>query len=193
LSGPESYANGPSWVSSFSVDLLDALSLNESLEIAYVFCSNDWGQVWTPALVLKRLIVQVLQSFHQIVISNVSILSTRRFNELGSDSWEAQNLFFDILAIVQDVMLQQGKELYIIIDRLDLCRKDNDEEFTVKDHFIPLLQNLSRQFRATRVVLTSTVKANGLEKLKKEREVLKNVWIDTKSAQSMDDPSLYNE
>lgn len=127
------------------------------------------------------------------MISNVSILSTRRFNELGNDSWEAQNLFFDILAIVQDVLLQQGKELYIIIDRLDLCRKDNDEEFTVKDHFIPLLQNLSMQFRATRVVLTSTVKANGLEKLKKEKEVLKNIWIDTKSARSMDDPSLYNE
>ena len=39
ISGPES-GPGVSWVSSFSVDLIDALSVNESLIAAYVFCCN---------------------------------------------------------------------------------------------------------------------------------------------------------
>ncbi|KAI9745898.1 MAG: hypothetical protein M1818_000579 [Claussenomyces sp. TS43310] len=191
ISGPES-AEGLSWVSSFSVDLIDALAINESLATTYVFCRNGWDQLWTPALVLKRMIAQVLEAFHQIVIDHVSVLSTRRFRDLGDNAWEAWDLFCDILGILQDIMTQRGSELYIVIDRLDLC-KTIDEDFSVKSHFIPLLQGLSQNYKATRVVLTSTVQAERLETLHQGEKLLRSVWIDVEHAVSMDDANAYDE
>lgn len=148
----------------------------------------------TPALILKRLIATILSSFPQITISHVATLSLNRFQEVnnfnpGLKAWE---LLVEILEIVQDVMIEQRKELFIIIDRLDMCISD-DENFGVRTELIPRLQEIPQRWRNTRVVVTSTVMAERVGTLRGEEDWLRNVWIDTATAVSMDDPGVYDD
>jgi len=150
--------------------------------------------VQTPALILKRLIATILSSFPQITISHVATLSLNRFQEVnnfnpGLKAWE---LLVEILEIVQDVMIEQRKELFIIIDRLDMCISD-DENFGVRTELIPRLQEIPQRWRNTRVVVTSTVMAERVGTLRGEEDWLRNVWIDTATAVSMDDPGVYDD
>ena len=89
-------------------------------------------------------------------------------------------------------MVEQRKELFIIIDRLDMCISD-EEAFGVRKELIPRLQEIPQRWRNTRVVVTSTVMAERLGTLRGEEDWLRNVWIDTAGAVSMDDPSVYDD
>jgi hypothetical protein len=173
-------------VSSFSCDLIDALSAGGNFVSAYIFCSNENEDfILTPLTILKRLIVSILSSFPQITISHISNLSLQRFQEVGSSAFAAWELLKEILEIVQDVMVEKAQELYIIIDRLDLVV--SDETFGVQKQLIPRLQEVSQRWRNTRVVLTSTVMAERVGTLKDEEGWLRNVWLDTGSAVLMED------
>jgi hypothetical protein len=99
---------------------------------------------------------------------------------------------FIVLEIVQDVMVEQRKELFIIIDRLDVCISD-DEEFSIRKELLPRLQEIPQRWRKTRVVITSTVMAERVGTLRGDESWIRNVWIDTASAVSMDDPGAYDD
>lgn len=191
LSGPER-ASGISWVSSFSVDLIDALSASSNFVSAYIFCSNENDDfVLTPLAILQRLITSILESFPQITISHISTLSLRRFQQVHNSGFKAWDLLVEILEIVQDVMVEKAQELYIIIDRLDLAM--SDETFGVQKQLIPRLQEISQRWRNTRVVVTSTVMADRVGTLRDEDGWLKNVWLDTERAVGMDDTGAYDD
>jgi hypothetical protein len=191
LSGPER-SPGISWVSSFSVDLIDALSAGENFVSAYIFCSSDNTELnLTPVEILQRLIISILLSFPQITISHISLLSIRRFQEVGQSGFKAWELLKEILEIVQDIMVEKSQELYIIIDRLDLCT--SDEVFGIQKQLIPRLQEISQRWRNTRVVLSSTVMVERVGTLRSEEGWLKNVWLDTGCAVSMDDADVYDD
>lgn len=89
-------------------------------------------------------------------------------------------------------MVEQQKELFIIIDRLDKCISD-DKEFGVRKELLPRLQKIPQRWRNTRVVVTSTVIAERVGTLRGDDKWIKNVWIDTASAVSVDDPGAYDD
>jgi hypothetical protein len=174
-----------------SIDLL-AIACRNFRELSADIQATDLIQ--TPTLILRRLIATLLTSFPQITISHISTLTLSRFHELQSSSsnFRTWDLLVEILEIVQDVMVENRQELYIIIDRLDKCVSD-DESFGVRKHLIPRLQEIPQRWRNTRVVVTSTVMAERVGTLRLEEGWLRNVWIDTASAVSMDDPDVYDE
>ena len=89
-------------------------------------------------------------------------------------------------------MVEERKELFIIIDRLDMCISD-DEEFSIRKEFLPRLQEIPQRWGKTRVVITSTVMAERVGTLRGDEKWIRNVWIDTASAVSMDDPGVYDD
>lgn len=204
LSGPEK-SPGVGWVSSFSVDLIDAVAANEKLVTVYMFCANkDRDEdrdgcksekvVMTPLLVLKRLIKGIVEAFPQIAMEHVEMLSLSLFHEIGTSnsSFKAWDLLVAILDIVQDVMVEQEQGLYIIIDRLDLCVSGEDG-FGVRNELIPGLQEVAMRLRNVEVVVTSTVKANKVGTLKQEPGLLWPVWIDIGGAVDMDNVEEYDD
>lgn len=170
--------------------------------------------ILTRGLILKRLISTILSSFPQITISHVAMLPCNRFQEVNDSELKAWELLAErketlnpskhhtsdnadskppvVLEIVQDVMVEQQKELFIIIDRLDMCISD-DEDFGVRKELLPRLQDIPQRWRNTRVVVTSTVMAERVGTLRGDENWIRNVWIDTATAVSMDDPGVYDE
>ncbi len=193
-----------SWVSSFSVDLVNAVQANDSCVVVWMFCSSEVrdvdgevdgeGIIWTPFLVLKRLIKGVVEAFPQICVDYVEMLSLSLFQEIGTSnsSFKAWELLVTILDVVQDVMVEKSQELYVIIDRLDLCISD-DEGFGVRKDLIPRLQEMGMRWRNVRAVVTSTVMAKRVETMKGTEGWLWDVWIDTGSAVDMDDVEEYDD
>lgn len=191
LSGPEQ-APGVSWVSAFSVDLINALSAGENFVCVYMFCSNENEElVLKPTTIVQRLISSILLAFPQITISHIALLSAQRFQRVGDDGLQAWSLLVEILEVVQDICLEKRQELYLIIDRLDLCAPD--EMFDVRRSLIPRLQEISQRWRNARVVLTSTVMAERVGTLRDDEGWLTNVWLDTKVAVSMDEIDVYDD
>lgn len=192
LSGPES-SPGVSWVSAFSVDLIDSLSVNDKLVAAYVFCSNDNEDLeLTPLVILKRLIASLLSSFPNITISHIAVLSLGRFQYVGSSPFLAWRLLSEILEILQEVMMEQQQELYIIIDRLDICGSSS-EDFGVRKDLIPRLQEISQRWRNTRVVITSTAMAERVGTLKGDDGWVWPVWFDSSVALDMGNSNFYDD
>lgn len=181
-------------MSSFSVDLIDALGAGENFVCVYMFCGNenaDGGLEMTPTMIVQRVICEVLLAFPKIVIEHVALFSLQRFQRVKGNGMEAWKLLVEILEVVQEVCLEKKKELYIIVDRLDLCAPD--EGFDVRKCLIPRLQEISQRWRNMRVVLTSTVMAERVGTLRGEEGWLTDVWLDTKSAVGMDEVDGYDD
>ncbi|KAI0378641.1 hypothetical protein F5Y04DRAFT_283568 [Hypomontagnella monticulosa] len=144
-----------SWVSSMCVDLVSHFQEFNNFDTAYVFCKRGRGERYSPTLLIKTLAVQLLESHPFIATKNLSRLSSGRFRKIGTNvnghlAWQ---LLLDILGLIEAAPEFQSRTVFMLIDRLDLCI--SEEGFSVLEHLVPRLQNLSRQVSRVQVLITT--------------------------------------
>lgn len=160
-----------SWVSSFSVDLVEFLRNFSSFDVAYIFCKRGLasGEQFKPTLLIKGLIAQLMDMYPTIALGNVRRLSLERFRAIKDDKDAlatsrsqqksprkgvlAWKLLEDMLQLMEEVLEQRGRQVLLLIDRLDLCI--SEEGFSVMRELIPRLQNLGHQRRRVQVIITT--------------------------------------
>ncbi|KAJ4407659.1 hypothetical protein N0V82_009861 [Gnomoniopsis sp. IMI 355080] len=162
-----------SWVSSFAVDFVDFFRSFSSFDVAYIFCKRGLASRnrYGPTLLIKGLIAQLMDMYPTIALSNVRQLSLARFRAI-SDTPEtmtgvkqektgppkgvlAWQLLEHMLWLMDrdEVLEQRGRQVLLIVDRLDLCM--SEEGFSVMKELIPRLQQLGHQHPRVQVIITT--------------------------------------
>ncbi|KAJ0114040.1 hypothetical protein J7T55_007874 [Diaporthe amygdali] len=165
-----------SWVSSLCVDLIPHFRNFSNFDVAYVFCKRGQGSRYTPTILIKALVTQLLYAHPSIAMKNLGRLSLARFQYIGQKTTVksgamAWNLLDDMLRLMDETPELSDRSILILIDRLDLCV--SEEGFSVLDHLIPSLQGLSRQHVRVRVMITTAkLSASAVPTLRKGPEWL---------------------
>jgi hypothetical protein len=171
---------GVSWVSSFSLDVFEALEMERCLHIAFVLCNGgtDRGRP-TPLLIFKRTIVQLLKAYPEIVISpeNLEKLSLQRFEQAKDSPEAAYKILADVLEMVDDQCRRDKKEIFLLIDRVDIILFAENSHG--KQRFMRSLQQLNLQYKTLRVILTSQFPAHDIGLTEESQKHIIEVWVDT--------------
>lgn len=147
-----------SWVSSFSVDFVPYFREFSNFDLAYSFCKRGKGTRYTPTLLIKGLVSQLMDMHPTITTRNLRRLSVDRFQEIGNDTklgsasltWE---LLYDLLRLMEEAPELRRRAVLLLVDRLDLCV--SEDGFSVMDDLIPRLQLLSHRRRNVQVIVTT--------------------------------------
>lgn len=179
LSGPPRPSR-ISWVSSFVVDFIAALTLEPDIQIATVFCTN--GEI-DPCTVVKNLIHQVLDIFPSLPFDSHLAFPIRRFRNVGNSTKLAFELLYDLLDALESQPAFWGKGFFIILDRIDLCT--NTDDCSIEGNFIPAIQQIATRFAHLNVVLSSAQPAESNKSLDHNPESLTSIWVNTLGPMAM--------
>lgn len=168
-----------SWVSSFTVDFLTALTLEPNIHVAAVFCASGVESY----LVIKTLVDQILHMLPSLPLSSSSDFPIRRFRNVGKSTKLAFELIYDLLDSLESQPTLSGKGLFLIIDRVDLC--SNTEDCNIKDSFIPALQQMAVRFAHLNIVVSSSQPAAECNALDQSAGLLTSVWVNTLKPMAM--------
>lgn len=202
ISGHTSRRN-VSWVSSLSVDIVSHFREFSNFDTAFVFCKRGKGSRYTPTLIIKSLIAQLLEAYPSVAMKNLRRLSLVRFSRVGAKTkpgsgrlaWE---LLDDTLRLIREVPESQNRAVLLLIDRLDLCHSDgfdhskevghsrepedsekagsSEDYFTVLKDLIPQLQNLGHRRPGVQVLITTArLPARKVPTLRRGSEWLREV------------------
>lgn len=165
-----------SWVSALSVDLIPYFREFSNFDVAYIFCKRS-GPRYTPTLLIKGLVAQLMDLHPTIVTKNVRQLSLDRFHKIGKATTEEGSagllwdLLMDMLRLLEEASELRDRVALLLIDRLDLCISETG--FTVLQDLIPRLQNLGHQRGRVQVIITTArLPAHNVPTLKRGSEWL---------------------
>lgn len=165
-----------SWVSSLSVDLVPYFREFSNFDVAYIFCKHS-GSRYTPTLLIKGLVAQLMDIHPTIVAKSLRQLSLDRFRRIGKTTPEGGSaklvwgLLMDVLRLLEEASELRDRVVLLLIDRLDLCI--SEPGFTVLQGLIPRLQNLSHeQTRVQVIITTARLSAHTVPTLRKGPEWL---------------------
>ena len=185
--GGKQNRRGASWVSSFSKDVIEALELEKNIDLAYIIFNGGSDQErLTPLTIFKRVLVQLLQAHPEIVLAsnNLNLLSVQAFQHAGTRTETVYEMLKHLLGMIERQPSHENQEIFLIIDRIDLCLED--ETAQSRSRFLKSLLKLNMTFRSLRVVLTSQYPAPTLEGVEHGKEQIMEVWVDTSRPSAME-------
>jgi hypothetical protein len=106
------------WMTELSVDLLRVCRA-QGQTITFGLCDRPRGIRWTPRQVLQQLIAQLLLQIPSLPNSNPTVLNKRAFRRATT--------FMSVFRLLRS-LVGILESLVVVIDRLDLCIPDPDED-----------------------------------------------------------------
>ena len=134
------------WITEFSLDMIQAFQVQDVL-VTSAMCDRPAGQVFTPTMVIKKLICQLLEQNPGLILEAPEILSLRTFRRV-TDFDHASLLFCSIVA-------KLTMPLAIIVDRIDCCEADMSDSNESQDLVGFLSELLKTHPRKVKVIITS--------------------------------------
>jgi hypothetical protein len=177
---------GISWVSSFSLDFIEAVEIERATSIAYVLCQNGSdAEPPTPVHVFIEAILQILKVHPDIltVPTNVEKLSFQRFENIGDSPETAFQVLVDILRMVNDKCQRENMETFLLIDRVDIALSRLN--FPGTQRFLRALQQLLQEFETLRIILTGQCRAQEISASLDGRDQMMEIWVDTAAPLAM--------
>ena len=139
-----SSGNQDSWVTDFSLDMIQAFQ-TQSSTLLYALCGNlSSARFFTPCTLVTSLIMRVLNIHPSLAYQNPDICNQRRF--VRAKTFNQLWCIFLELAV-------QIPELFIIVDRVEQCRPNQDANLS--SHLLPNLMELAKGERRISVIVTS--------------------------------------
>ncbi|KUJ16653.1 uncharacterized protein LY89DRAFT_782878 [Mollisia scopiformis] len=168
---------GISWVSSFTLDVVEALKMEPSVKVVYTLCDN--AALMSQLIVFKHLIVQLLRAYPEILLvpENLNDLPVQRLAGIGDSTELAYRVLADIIRMVNQQCHRDGKEVFLLIDRVDVVLTMEDSKGKLR--FLKALKQLLVEYRALRMILTSEYSMEEIEIGKEGREATVEIWVDT--------------
>ena len=156
--------NQDNWVTEMSVDLISALEFQEKT-VVFLFCSESTQPV-TPVLLVEQLIIQLLQAYPLLAFHNADRINSRQLKKAET--------FPQLWNLWQSLVAKTG-EIFIIVDRVDLCWSGG--EVSIEEDVLPGFLNTVQQHSHISMVLTSGTQPP--EQLARDSFKLQSTWVDT--------------
>lgn len=174
-----------SWVSSFSLDFIEAIQMNRAATIVYVLCnSGPDSESPTPLQIFSEVILQILQVQPEILTmpQNLLRLPLQRFEDIRESPEMAYKILADILQMVDEKCRLEGTEMFLLIDRVDIPLSARN---TPSRRFLQALQQLVKEYETLRIVLTSQCRPQEIDSLLDGKDQIMEIWVDTTKPQAM--------
>ena len=177
---------GVSWVSSFTLDLAEAMEMERGVQLIHTLCNGGQADFSVGILgVFNRATVQLLKAYPEIVLipKNLDKLSVQRFQGVGESPEAAYKVLVDVLKMIDTQCQQDRKELFWVIDRVDMVLvKENSQ---AKQRFLNALLQLSIEYRSLRILLTSQFSVDEMGVAVGGKNSLMEIWVDTSKPSAM--------
>lgn len=134
------------WVTEFSLDMVQAFQVQGVL-VTFAMCDRPAGQVFTPPVVIKKLICQLLEQSPGLILEAPDILNSLVFRRFINFD-QACLLFGSIVA-------RLTTPLAIIVDRIDCCEADMTDSDDSQDLVGFLSELLKNHPHQVKVIITS--------------------------------------
>ena len=116
-----SSGNQDSWVTDFSLDMIQAFQVQSST-LLYALCNNlSSARFFTPCTLVTSLIVRLLCAHPNLAYQNPELCNQHRF---------AHGKTFKQLWTIFMTLAVQVPELFIVVDRIEQCRTDEDADLS---------------------------------------------------------------
>ncbi|KAH8593769.1 hypothetical protein B0O99DRAFT_626112 [Bisporella sp. PMI_857] len=153
--------------------------MERGVKVVYALCNSGQEGVPTrPLHVFKRVILQLLKAYPDLVLvpENIEKLSLQRFEAVKESPEAAYSILADVLKMVNIECLRDRKELFLLIDRVDVVlARENTHG---RQRFLRALVQLNTEYKMLRIVLTSQFPVAELELVTENKEALMEVWVD---------------
>ena len=139
-----SSGNQDSWVTDFSLDMIQAFQI-QSPTLLYALCDNlSSARFFTSRTLVRSLIIRLLNIHPNLAYQNPDLCNQRRFARAKTfkQLWN----IFSALAI-------QVPELFIMVDRVEQCRPNEDADLS--NHLLTSLMELAKGEQRISVIITS--------------------------------------
>ncbi|PMD16288.1 hypothetical protein NA56DRAFT_649453 [Hyaloscypha hepaticicola] len=144
-----------SWVTSFSLDLITMLQ-SANVTLTFALCDrprdykNTGVSAWSPTMLVKRLLGQLLEQEPMLVFQQPELFTARNF---------ARAKHFPAAWRLLERVVETLDRTVIIIDRIDACTGLDDEKVSLGGDFLKRLATLARKHQQkVRIVITSAEK-----------------------------------
>jgi hypothetical protein len=165
--------NQDTWVTEMSIDLIDALRMQD-LTLLHVFCEITDEPLTTTTLI-KRLIAQLLDRHPDIPFRQPRTYNVRRFRRATT--------FTRIWNIFEALLNELTSSVFVLIDRIEDCGADADSDGSgcadLSHQLLPYLMGLASEAEHISVIVTSTYEPP--EALAGEEE-LRHFYRDTRKS-----------
>lgn len=144
-----------------------------------LWSGGEEGPMTRPLDIFKRAILQLLKANPELVLApeNLDKLSLQRFKAISDSPEAAYKVLADILKMVEAKCQRDGKEMFLLIDRVDIVLMR--ENALGRQRFLRALMQLNLEYKSLRVVLTSQFPVAELDFKTEGRESLTEIWVDT--------------
>lgn len=143
--------NQDTWVTEMSVDLIDALQMQD-LTLLHVFCDTEEDHITTTTTLMKRLIAQLLDCHPEIPFRQPRTYNVRRFRRATT--------FTRLWTIFEALVGEITNNVFILIDRIEDCESDSnsdeDADADFSHQLLPYLMGLASEAEHVSVIVTST-------------------------------------
>ena len=144
--GPTMTASRDSWVTEFSLDMIQALRFQE-ICVPYVICDRQDDGTLSPAIVIKKLICQLLEQDPELILRTPGICNQRVFQRTVTFD-QACSLFSKLVA-------ESDLPVVVVVDRVDCCVAVLDDANESGDLIGFLSELLTTHAPRLKVVVTS--------------------------------------
>jgi len=153
------------WVTEMSVDLIKALE-SQDKTVIFTFCGEALSQrSFTSISLVEQLIVQLFQAHSLLAFENADRINSRRLRKVET---------FAQLWSLWESLVAETNEIFIVVDRVDLCC--SDEEVSIEE-FLSKFFDLVQQHGQISMVLTSSTEPP--QELANDGSRLQSSWVKT--------------
>jgi hypothetical protein len=142
--------NQDTWVTEMSIDLIDALRMQE-LTLLHVFCDMTDNPI-TATTLIKRLIAQLLDRHPDIPFRQPRMYNARRFRHATT--------FSRLWTIFEALVSELTNSVFVLIDRIEDCEPDSYLDggggADLLHQVLPYLMGLASEAEHVSVIVTST-------------------------------------
>jgi len=160
--------------------------MERGVQLIHTLCNGEQEGVPVGILsVFNRTTVQLLKAYPEIVLvpENLDKLSVQRFQDVRQSPEAAYKVLVDVLKMVDSQCQQERKELFWVIDRVDIVLvKENSQ---ARQRFLNALLQLSIEYKNLRILLTSQFSVDEMEVAVSGKNALMEVWVDSSKPSAM--------
>ncbi|KAF2028629.1 hypothetical protein EK21DRAFT_90449 [Setomelanomma holmii] len=142
--------NQGTWVTEMSIDLIDALRMQD-LTLLHVFCDMTDKPI-TATTLMKRLIAQLLDCHPDIPFRQPRTYNVRRFRDA--------NTFTRLWTIFEALVSELTSSVFVLIDRIERIDANPDSDrggrANLSHQLLPYLMGLASEAEHVSVIVTST-------------------------------------
>lgn len=134
------------WVTEFSLDMIQAFRVQDLL-VTFAMCDRPADQIFTPTMVIKKIICQLLEQRPELIVEAPDLFRPRVFLKVTD--------FDEACRLLSSIVSRLSTSFAVILDRIDCCQPDTGDSEHPGDLVGFLSELLKEHTERAKIIITS--------------------------------------